>query len=132
MDFDVKRVYSAVNADEVKVGSRAILADAMETLKVRVLRDVQPGIIDDIRNESSVNRFHCNSVAYNLAYIISEPEEKKLKWTDLKLGDVVRKIDGSKEALVVMIDKKDTVHHVNLGGWWKTDEQLGEWEKVEE
>ena len=36
MEFDKSRVYTALNADELKVGSKVIVADSLQGLKDRV------------------------------------------------------------------------------------------------
>lgn len=66
--------------------------------------------------------------------IKEEPSEKKLKWTDLKIGDVIRKKyeDGYRSATVIRIDTYSTEKHIGLGGEWLSDEELEEWKKIEE
>lgn len=64
-------------------------------------------------------------------------ERKALKWTDLKVGDVLRKknkvLDGYRFAMVTVIDAYDTSKHIQVGFDWYSDEELAEdWEKVEE
>ena len=36
MEFDASRVYTALNADELKIGSECIFADMMEELRLSV------------------------------------------------------------------------------------------------
>ena len=58
-------------------------------------------------------------------------EEKKLKWTDLKIGDVIT--NGRHTAMVTEIDKECTYQiHIYAGNQWLKDSDLVEWEKVEE
>lgn len=64
-------------------------------------------------------------------------EKIPLKWTDLKVGDVLRKknktLDGYRFAMVTVIDTYDTNKHVQVGFDWYSDEELAnDWEKVEE
>ena len=72
-----------------------------------------------------------------LVYLVSEPEEKKLKWTDLKIGDVIHEKDGTETRMITGIDTRDEVDddcnisHICASGWWCTDEILKNWEKVE-
>ena len=59
-----------------------------------------------------------------------EPEEQKLKWTDLKIGDIIRSKDGIFTRMVIGIDK--TSGGVEAGLNWLTNEELREYEKVED
>ena len=136
MEFDKSKVYTALNADELKVGSGCIFANNLDSLKCKVEEgtDIRP--IVQILNDSCERRFKTNVRGeYPFAYFISEPEEKKLKWTELKLGDVIKcktetrmvtGIDTSYES-----DEDGDVCHICAAGWWCTDKELEEWEKVE-
>ena len=141
MEFDIKQVYTCVNADELKVGSKVICADDLGTLK-EIIRQIKSEEddndnwienLEEVRNENSEFRFVTSQADYNLAYLISEPEERKLKWTDLKIGDVIKKEyeDGYRYATVIRIDTYSTNKHIGLGGEWLTDDELEDWEKVE-
>lgn len=69
---------------------------------------------------------------FNLAYLVSEPEEKKLKWTDLKVGDVIKHKDSGIEYMVIGLDKRNTDKHIRTCDKWFTDIYLERsWEKVE-
>ena len=135
MEFDINRVYTAVNADEVKVGSKVVCANTIKDLKQKVEEnDITE--ITYIKDECYENRFSIwmidNAIlGYALAYLVSEPEEKKLKWTDLKIGDVIK--NEHKSALITAIDDDPNIKmHIQAGGSWFDDEVLEEWEKVEE
>lgn len=131
MKFDKSRVYTALNADELKVGSKVIVADNITHLKWFVRDDIIH-TLEKIRGENCCYRFIANSgVEYALAYLVEEPEEKKLKWTDLKIGDVITK-EGM-FAMVTQIDRNDQGHlHIYAGVFWISDSALRDWEKVEE
>lgn len=60
-------------------------------------------------------------------------DEKVLKWTDLKIGDIVRsKVNRNVFMQVQGIDKSDnTSEHIFAGGSWKSNDDLVDWEKVE-
>ena len=64
-----------------------------------------------------------------------EPEEKKLKWTDLKIGDVIKHKTGLILEMITGIDTDGTVgvsKHICASNYWITDEDLADfWEKVE-
>lgn len=134
MEFDKNRVYTALNADELKVGSKVIVADNLETLIYGVTSDNEPKIITDICHTGFKDRFEIDTARYNLCYLISEPEEKKLKWTDLKIGDVIRYKDdyGTINREVIGIDDCNVINHIVIYDGHVSDAELEEWEKVEE
>lgn len=137
MEFDPKRVFTAANANELKVGSLVYLASTMAELKEKIKNeDKDSYILEYIMSENYSDRFSAKgNSGYRcpLAYLIKEPEENKLKWTDLKIGDIIRKVheDGYRYAMVVRIDTYSTERHIGLEGEWITDESLEEWEKME-
>lgn len=130
MEFDKSRVYTALNADELKVGSKVIVADNISLLKSSLEeRNVQT--LESIRDESYACRFINNkNIPFLFAYLVEEPEEKKLKWTDLKIGDVLREKTRDIECMVTLIDRGDTYLHIFAGEWIR-DNFLEDWEKVE-
>ena len=134
MEFDKSRVYTALNAEELKIGSKVVVADTLRDLKERV----EGGYVQtltNIRDDDCINRFEVDSSSiYSIAYLISEPEpeEKKLKWTDLKVGDVVRDKKSGIELLITGIDRRECeIQHIRIGYSWISNESLEEWEKVE-
>lgn len=130
MKFDKSKVYTALNADELKVGSKVIAANTLGDLKSRVERNGTLIQLDCINTEEYQYRFTCDDgIDYAFAYLVEEP--KRLNWTDLKIGDVLRS-PSMIEYLVIGIDRnksKDT--HIYASGIWLTDAQLKYWEKVE-
>ena len=82
MEFDKNRVYTALNADELKVGSAVIVANDLRSLQARVEKfdnsyEVHLG---DILSEAAIHRFETSSgYVYSLAYLISPPKEPKYK-----------------------------------------------------
>ena len=130
MEFDKSKVYTAVNADELKVGSQVICADDLADLKIRVTtNNFESTRIVDINDESCLHRFVTQENRYVLAYLISEPEEKKLKWTDLKIGDIIRRDNMIR--MVTGFDTKSDSFHILLSSGWLDDNNLEKWEKVE-
>lgn len=130
MEFDKSRVYTALNADELKVGSNVIVADTIDSLKQYVEHNCDTSIIEDIMPGYYSERFNCGNRNYNLAYLVSEPEEKKLKWTDLKIGDIVCR--GKLFWMVTGIDaRSDTTMHIHFNDSWYNDSELEDFEKVE-
>ena len=141
MEFDIKRVYTAVNADELKVGSKVICATCLANLKEYVA-DYFAGcentcIITSILDDAYGDRFECSKYHSPLVYLISEPEEKKLKWTGLKIGDIIKQKEGTYTTMVVSIDTREengtgkSISHILAGDTWLDDDDLEYWEKVE-
>lgn len=64
--------------------------------------------------------------------IKEEPSEKKLKWTDLKVGDVIRRKREIRMVTGISTVSDSSEMHIFNGTNWLTDEVLEEWEKVEE
>ena len=141
MLFDKSKVYTSLSADELKVGSKVIVADNSCTLKGRVenlkTKEDEERLITTIRqikDDHYTQRFvDEDNVHWNLAYLISEPEEKKLKWTDLKLGDVIRQKEGTISYLITGIDTNPSENkHIFTDGIWCLDYELEkDWIKVE-
>lgn len=130
MEFDKSKVFTALNADELKIGSKVYVADAIKTIKDMVENDSDEiDTIECIVPEDKEARFYDGVTHWNLAYLISEPEEKKLKVSDLKIGDIVRRKNGKLEFLVTGIDYD--YKSVFFGDDWSNDEELENWEKVE-
>ena len=78
MEFDKSRVYTAVNADDLKIPSKCVLADTIQELKERKYIDTLVGVAD----ESHACRFvseYWNGWKYALAYLIEPPAEPKYK-----------------------------------------------------
>ena len=129
MEFDKSKVYSAKEADELKIGSEIIVADTYGDLKQNVLSGEEPRNLLKILDEYSQYRFQASDgVLYALAYLVSEPA--KLKWTDLKVGDIIKK--GRNTAIVIEIDSdSDDGYHILAGSEWLSEFELEDWEKVE-
>jgi len=77
MEFDKSRVYTALNAEELKVGSKVIVADNLEELKLHVSRGDRVRTLRRIEPEHLPYRFVVTDCEYVLAYLVSEPEEDK-------------------------------------------------------
>lgn len=126
MEFNKNKVYSAANADELKVGSMVFVADTLRDLKNEVeTNNFEPVCLVDLNDETCTHRFVTDD-RYSLAYLVSEPA--KLKWTDLKIGDVIK--NGKDTAMVIATDSEDD-YHVLAGGVWLNDKNLEDWKKVQ-
>lgn len=138
MEFDKNRIYTAANADELKIGSKVICANNLDSLRRKVYEDRDITEVKEILEENNERRFRTEfSGLWPLVYFISEPEEKKLKWTDLKIGDILREKNGTQTYMVTgtdtsnELDGEGNVCHICLSDWWVTDNDLKYWEKVE-
>lgn len=82
MEFDKSRVYTALNADEVKVGSKGYFADSVYSLQQAVQHNDKEcfGKIDYIRDTCTGFRFAAdNGSCFSLFYFIEEQKEKKFR-----------------------------------------------------
>lgn len=131
MEFDKSRVYTALNADELKVGSIVCVADSLSKLKSRFYRG-KTGALSQINSEDSQYRFRFETCDFALAYLIEPPEEKVLKWTDLKVGDIITTKDGSQTAMVIRINLDGKDSHINIGFWVRDTDLETYWEKKED
>ena len=75
MTFDKNKVYTALNADEVKVGSFGFCADSLDHLKMH-FHDGVLDEIDQIGPDYYEKRFGVNNYFYPLFYLVEEPKEE--------------------------------------------------------
>lgn len=78
MEFDKSRVYTALNADEVKPGSRVIVADDLDALRKKVEKDTEQYPFDEVNldkvnRDSNPYRFAIAGISYMLCYLVKEP-----------------------------------------------------------
>lgn len=74
MKFDKARVYTALNADELKVGSKVICGNTLMELKKNVHYAEDIKHLKRINDEFKEYRFYCGADSYSLAYLIEPPE----------------------------------------------------------
>ena len=77
MEFDKSRVYTAVNADELKIGSRCIFADTIQGLRQKVQdenAETYVGILTNLYDDDSGERFATGCFTYIYAYLIEPPK----------------------------------------------------------
>lgn len=129
MEFDKSRVYTALNADELKVGSKVILSDNLSYLKECVEHSDCIVSLKAIKSELFGERFFDGGSSWCLAYLVEEPEEKKLEWTDLKVGDVIKNNKEHKTVMVVQIDEDCTDLHILAGNKWLGEDDFEDWVK---
>lgn len=76
MDFDIKKVYTTLNADEVKVGSKGYFADDLTALKEQVSSGELVQELAEVKNESNKFRFITeDKCAWQLFYLVEESKE---------------------------------------------------------
>ena len=80
MEFDKSRVYTAVNADELKIGSKCIFADTVKGLRRKVEEDADcVETFYRLYNNGVDDLFVGNNFTYCYAYLIEPPDEPKYK-----------------------------------------------------
>lgn len=137
MEFDCSKVYTAVNADKLEIGSKVYVAKNLRALREQVCEQQNTlCTLTNIRPEEFQDRFVTKFVSdgvmtmSTLVYLVSEPEKKKLKWTDLRLGDII--VKGKRTAIVTAIDGEDRNQMHIFAGCWLMDDDLEAYEKLEE
>ena len=83
MEFDKSRVYTAVNADELPIGSKCVFADDLRELRRLVSIEDTSQVLIAIKGESYKYRFEqakadcMGDTLFALAYLIEPPAEPK-------------------------------------------------------
>lgn len=76
MKFDKTKMYTVLNAEELKVGSKVIVADNLTRLKEDISNPRLLKIIEKVELEDWEHRFLCDdNFHYALAYLVEEPNE---------------------------------------------------------
>lgn len=91
MKFDIAKVYTAINASQVKVGSKVYAAANLADLKKIVKNNSSDNLllVTDIKTEGFHHRFGTESLAtkipmnYPLCYVIEEPTEGRCTYKEL-------------------------------------------------
>lgn len=80
MEFDKSRVYTALNADELPIGSKCFFANNLAELKIHVEHEFAPNILIKVLAEDHENRFAADFYQgeYPLVYLV-EPAETKYR-----------------------------------------------------
>ena len=118
MEFDKSRVYTAVNADELPIGSRCLFANSLKDLKDRIyLTDTYGRILENVCDENEEERFYGDDATYLLAYLIEPPsasdqKERKyksfsnienLKKSAVKYKGFIKTKQGVQEGIIIGI-----------------------------
>mgnify|MGYP000905023205 CR=1 FL=1 len=123
MEFDKTRVYTAVNADELEIGSKCIFADTVRKLKKKVEQKNNTNCIETfyrLLNNGGDDLFVGNDCAYCYAYLIepsgeppAEPKYKPFESVDKamkaikKHGGWIKSKDGNKSFFITGFNKKE-------------------------
>lgn len=137
MEFDKSRVYTAVNADELKVGSKCVFADDLRELRRLVSIEDTSQVLIAIKGESYKYRFEqakadcMGDTLFALAYLIEPPAEPKYKpFSSVeKAMEAIREHDGwvgykCRSFLVTAYDKMRPNHSVCLSDTWYSLQDL--------
>ena len=135
MEFDKSKVFTVFNFDEIKIGSKVYADDCGKSL-IKKVESENGKLCTLIEIYKEADRFpftvedvNGKHLPFQFVYLVEEPEEKKLKVSDLKLGDIVRHKSGNLEYIVIGIDHDENVVFFETD--WYSDEELENWEKVE-
>jgi len=138
MTFDKSRVYTAVNADELKIGSKCIFADTIRSLRKIVQdKDIETyaEILTDLYDDHSVERFVTGDCTYIYAYLIEPPAEPKYKPFEsveeamkaIKVhGGWVKDSERNRTLLVHAYENNDKGRNLMVGFSWASLEDLYE------
>ncbi|UTY25128.1 hypothetical protein E4N78_04260 [Treponema denticola] len=113
MKFDKSRVYTAVNADELQIGSKCIFADTVKGLRRKVEEDTyRVETFYRLHNNSGDDLFVGNDCAYCYAYLIEPPDEPKykpfsnmenIKKASVKCKGFIKTKQGAQEGIIIGI-----------------------------
>lgn len=131
MNFDKSKVYTALNADELQLGSKIIVADTIGELKSSVSNNENPKELLKIDNDYTQYRFGTGCSSYAFAYLVDKSKCVELKWTDLKVGDIIRYNEVAAMVTAIDSDDDDYDYHVYAGNDWIHDNDLKYWDKVD-
>ena len=136
MEFDKSRVYTAVNADELKIGSKCIFADSLGALRDYVKSDCTKEMLKGIEDEHEEERFRSEQDSlWHLAYLIEPPAEPKYKPFEsveeamkaIKAhGGWVKDSERNRTLLVHASENNDKGRNLMVGFSWASLEDLYE------
>lgn len=76
MEFDINRVFTTVNADEVEVGSKGYFADTYNDLMRQIIEVTDIYELSEVLSADCQNRFKTGGLDYSLFYLVEEPKEE--------------------------------------------------------
>lgn len=148
MKFDKTKVFTALNADEIKNGSKGYFADTLENMKYVVEHEHSEyyGKVVEINGEPYVSRFRFEDECdYCLFYLVEEPRKEEFrpyKDVDEMVEDFIKRFnvnvppyampliwvktkDADKKYLIVRFASALTICH-NVEVYTPTLEELAE------
>ena len=111
MTFDKSRVYTALNADELPIGSKCIFADTIHDLRQRVQDEDAKSYVDTLINlydDDRSDRFATGCFTYIYAYLIKPPDEPKYK----PFENLNSLVSGTNKHCVYIKSKKSVVEQI--------------------
>ena len=138
MKFDKSKVYTALNADELKVGSKCIFADTVSGLRQAVqdkVFDTHVQILTRVSDDDSVARFLTPNYQWLYAYLIEPSAEPKYKPFESvkkameaikKHGGWVKDVADNRTLLVHAYEESDSVNMFMIGFSWVSLKELYE------
>ena len=124
MEFDESKVYTPINADKVKIGSKGYYADNLKTLKERVDSHSERwlGKVDKIYDTDSTYRFAIkNNTKFVLFYLVDEPEEKKYQpyynTDEIPGGALLKTVVSSDNTRFLITAVDDKMVYLGPHGW---------------
>ncbi|WP_024470273.1 hypothetical protein [Treponema pedis] len=115
MEFNINKVYTAVNANEVPIESKCVFADTLGALSAKVEgKEIQNFIttLKRIYNDGSYDRFYNGDDLFCFAYLIELPKEPKykpfsnmenLKKSAVKYKGFIKTKQGAQEGIIIGI-----------------------------
>lgn len=100
MEFDRNRIYTVVNAEEAKAGSKGYFASSLDSLKEQVEEEGNLYEFKGLKPGAGVSCFVADygvNAVFPLFYLVKEPEEKKFrpyKDTDEMIEDFKRRYNS--------------------------------------
>ena len=138
MEFDKSRVYTALNAEELPIGSKCVFADDLRELRRLVSIEDTSQVLIAIKGESYKYRFEqakadcMGDTLFALAYLIEPPSKPKYKYKPFesvdKAMEVIKQHGGWVKdkttddlKLITSIGKiSDSVGSIGVGGSYYT------------
>lgn len=123
MYYDETRLYTVVNADKVKIGSKGYFADTLAALKQKITDNLPLEELTQVFSEASSARFLSSKkiLSFFLFYLVEKPKEKTYRpykdTAEIPSGamlDIVIASDSTRLLITAVEDKR-----VYLGprGW---------------
>lgn len=115
MEFNKNRIYTSVNADELKIGSKVYVSDNMYYLKECVEKNFESCILTRVLSEKETKRFcinNKNNEKWQLAYLIELPAKFKykpfsnmenIKKASVKCKGFIKTKQGAQEGIIIGI-----------------------------